>query len=102
MEKEQFLLFSTIFCNLILDFCVKTRARFSLRDKRLFEITKVGITRVDCNSMLFVRLLFGMMIDSGPMFYSVPPLPMHVVYLDLYVTSGVGQNKNLDQYLSSS
>ena len=35
------------FCNLILDFCVKTRTRFSLRDKQLFEITKVEITRVD-------------------------------------------------------
>ena len=46
--KEQFLLFSTIFCNLILDFCVKTRTRFSLRDKQLFEITEVEITRVDC------------------------------------------------------
>ena len=46
--EEQFLLFSTIFCYLMLDFYVKTRIRFSLRDKRLFEITEVGITRVDC------------------------------------------------------
>ena len=46
--QEQFLLFSTIFCDLILNFCVKTRTRFSLRDKRLFEITEVEITRVDC------------------------------------------------------
>ena len=45
---EQFLLLSTIFCYLILDFYVKTRIRFSLRDKRLFEITEVEITRVDC------------------------------------------------------
>ena len=48
MEKEQYLLFSTIFYNLILDFCVITRTRFFLRDKRLFEITEVEITRVDC------------------------------------------------------
>ena len=41
-------LFSTIFCNLILDFCVKIRTRFSPRDKRLFEIIEVEITRVDC------------------------------------------------------
>ena len=34
--------------DLILDFCVKTRTRFSLRDKRLFEIIEVKITRVDC------------------------------------------------------
>ena len=47
--EEQFLLLSTIFCYLILDFSVKTRIRFSLRDKRLFEITEVEITRVYCN-----------------------------------------------------
>ena len=52
--QEQFLLFSTIFCNLILDFCVITRTRFSLRDKRLFEITEVEITRVDCTRFAFV------------------------------------------------
>ena len=46
--QEQFLLFSTIFYNLILDFCVITMTRFFLRDKRLFEITEVEITRVDC------------------------------------------------------
>ena len=46
--KEQFLPFSTIFCYLMLDFFVKTRIRFSLRDKRLFEITEVEITRVNC------------------------------------------------------
>ena len=46
--EEQFLLLSTIFCTLMLDFYVKTRFRFSLRDKRLFELTEVEITRVDC------------------------------------------------------
>ena len=46
--EEQFLLSSTMFCYLMLDFYVKTRIRFSLRDKRLFEITEVEITRVDC------------------------------------------------------
>ena len=46
--QEQFLLFSIIFYNLILDFCAITRTRFFLRDKRLFEITEVEITRVDC------------------------------------------------------
>ena len=39
---------STIFCDLILDFCVKIMTIFSLRDKRLFEIIEVEITRVDC------------------------------------------------------
>ena len=46
--EEQFLLLSTIFCYLMLDFCVKTRIRLSLRDKRLFEITEVEITRIEC------------------------------------------------------
>ena len=41
--EEQFLPLSTIFYCLMLDFYVKTGIRFSLRDKRLFEIT-----RVDC------------------------------------------------------
>ena len=47
-SEEQFLLSSTIFYYLMLDFYVKTRVRFSFRDKRLFEITEVEITRVDC------------------------------------------------------
>ena len=47
--EEQFLLLSTIFCYLKLDFYVKIRIRFFIRDKRLFEITEVEITRVDCN-----------------------------------------------------
>ena len=47
-KGEKLLLFSTIFSDLILDFSVKTRNKFSLRDKRWFEITEVEITRVDC------------------------------------------------------
>ena len=47
--EKQFLPLSTIFCYLMLDFYVKTRIRFSLRDKRLFKIIKVGTTRVDCS-----------------------------------------------------
>ena len=46
--EEQFLLLSTIFCYPMLDFYIKTWIRFSPRDKWLFEITKVEITRVDC------------------------------------------------------
>ena len=48
--EEQFLPVSTIFYYLMLDFYVKTGIRYSLRDKRLFEITEVEITRVDCTS----------------------------------------------------
>ena len=43
-----FLLFSTIFCYLFLDFHVKTGTRISLRYKRLFEISEFEITMVDC------------------------------------------------------
>ena len=46
--EEQFLLLPTIFCYLMIDFYVKTRIRFVLRDKRLSEKTEVEITRVDC------------------------------------------------------
>ena len=46
--EEQFLLLSTIIYYLMLDFYVKTGMGFFLRDKRLFEITEVEITRVDC------------------------------------------------------
>ena len=54
--EEQFLHLSTIFCCLMVDFCVKRGIRFSLRDKRLpvFEITEVEITRVDCMSLSVV------------------------------------------------
>ena len=53
----------------MLDFCVKTRIRFSLRDKRLFEITEVEITRVDCscNFNLFIpsRLFYPYQKDES-------------------------------------
>ena len=60
--EEQFLPLSTIFYYLMLDFYVKTGIRFSLRDKRLFEVTEVEITKVDCI----------MIID----FYINPPPPV--------------------------
>ena len=46
--EEQFLPLSTLFYYLMLDFDIKTGLRFSLRDKGLFEITEVEITRVHC------------------------------------------------------
>ena len=48
-EVNLYLLFSTIFCYsyLLLDFHIKTGTRFSLRDKQLFVIGKVELTRVD-------------------------------------------------------
>ena len=44
--EEQFLLLFTISSYLMLGFYVETRVGFSLRDKRLFQITEVEITRV--------------------------------------------------------
>ena len=51
-KEEQFLPFSTIFWYLLLDFHVRTGTIFSLRDKRLFEISEVEITRVDCSFVI--------------------------------------------------
>ena len=54
--EEQFFRLSTIFCYLVLDFYVKIRIRFSLRDKRLFEIIKIEITKVDCILKYFMQI----------------------------------------------
>ena len=54
--EEQFHPLSTIFYYQMLNFYVKTGIRFSLRDKRLFEITEVEITRVDCIVVLVVSV----------------------------------------------
>ena len=54
---EQFLLFSTILCFLLLDFHVKTGTRISLRDKRLFETSEDEITGVDCSVYMSVSAL---------------------------------------------
>ena len=53
--EEQFHPLSTIFYYLMLNFYIKTGIRFSLRDKRLFEITEVEITRVDCSIITCMR-----------------------------------------------
>ena len=39
-RRGGFLLFSTIFCYLLLDFHIYAGTRFSIRDKRLFEISE--------------------------------------------------------------
>ena len=59
------LLFSTIFCCLLVDLCVTTGTRFSLRDKRLFEISEFEITRVDCNSIFTKNSTFRSTIERG-------------------------------------
>ena len=66
MKKRRncsFLLFSPIFCYLLLDFHVKTGIKFSLRDKRLFEISEVEITRVYCiNHCVVVSVFFFVVV----------------------------------------
>ena len=56
--EEQFLPLSTIFYYLMLDFYVKIGIRFSLRDKRLFEIIEVEITRVDFIKFVFTNMFY--------------------------------------------
>ena len=103
-----FFLFSTIFCNLILDFCSKTRTRFSLRDKRLFEITEVEIMRVDCMlkpnaffrlekdllQMLRLACIFSCMAIVSKVFYIVilqrtDATPTDIVHLALLPIAAV-------------
>ena len=74
-KGEQFLLLPTIFCYLMLDVYVKTRIRFSFRDKRLFAITEVEITRVDCISGHLLRdreRREGEMIDESENVQTTP------------------------------
>ena len=66
--KDQFLLFSTIFCCLLVDLCVITGTRFSLRDKRLFEISEFEITRVDCIIMNCIIASFRSWINYSVIF----------------------------------
>ena len=68
---EQFLLLSTIFCYLLLDFHVKTGTRFSPRDKRLFEITEVKKTRVDCKMSKYRNYKSVFNIDSSEIYDSL-------------------------------
>ena len=88
--QEQFLFFSTIFHNLILDFCVIRRTRFFLRDKRLFEITEVEITRVDCICKLNSRNSsppYGASAVKGFVFFSLPEHEVLMVsYCDRFLS----------------
>ena len=58
--EEQFLLFSTIFFTCCKFFMFLAGTRFSLRDKRLFEISEVEITGVNC---IFVFIIFSTLND---------------------------------------
>ena len=53
--EEQFHPLSTIFYYLMLNFYVKTGIRFSLRDKRLFEITEVEIISIFHVCMVWIE-----------------------------------------------
>ena len=64
--EEHFLLLSTIFSYLMLDFSVRTWIRFSLRDKRLFKITDVEIMRVDCDEFNNIRQKHSFLVHLFP------------------------------------
>ena len=61
-------LFHNIFY-LLLDFHVQTGTRFSIRDKRLFEICEVEITRVNC-IYLFIFFFFDKLLSLN-LFYAI-------------------------------
>ena len=84
---EQFLLLSTIFCYLMLDFCVKTGIRFSLRDKRLFEITEVEITRVDyiCRLLHYIYIIYNKLVTYDD-FSELTLLPILHIYIPVTIT----------------
>ena len=63
--EDQFLLLSTIFCYLMLDFYVKTRIRFFLQDKQFFEIIEIEITRVDCILLVNEKLQFSKILKHS-------------------------------------
>ena len=67
--KEQFLLLFTIFSYLTLGFYVKTRVGFSLRDRQLFEITEVEITRVDCSLLIVMRNISNFITSLSPSYF---------------------------------
>ena len=53
---SNFSFFSTIFFYQLSDSHVKAGTRFSLRDKQLFEISEVEITRVNCTCYKYDEL----------------------------------------------
>ena len=57
--RSNFSSFSAISCYLLLDFHVKPGTRFSLRDKRIFEISEVEIL-----SLLYLNLRWAHMSES--------------------------------------
>ena len=56
-KEEKFLLISTIFCYLLLDFHDKTGTRFLSGDKRLFKVSGVEIMKVDCNCIVLYLII---------------------------------------------
>ena len=109
-RKEQFLLFSTKFCYLFLEFHVKTGTRISLRDKRLFEISEVEITRVDCiflSVCLSVCLSVSLSLSNTQIHIHKCKTILHLLlslmlvlyhYLRLNPLDGMGDEKLIAKY----
>ena len=70
----------------MLDFYVKTGIRFSFRDKRLFEITEVEITRVDCRCSIHGDQLRNVKPSLMIKYYSL-------LEMDLYPTVQVSMDR---------
>ena len=67
--RSNFSSFPQYFYCLLVDLCIKTGTRFSLRDKRLFEISEFEITRVDCISFLRILLMFCGFTDKTRFYF---------------------------------
>ena len=97
--EERFHPLSTIFYYLMLDFYVKTGIRFSLRDKRLFEITEVEITRVDCSC---IQSSYGhgsiIRMQNFKEFY-VSIKSVHILANICFVQTNSSHPPSLSQYL---
>ena len=81
--RSNFFFFYTIFCYLLLDFHVKKGTRFPFRDKRLFDISAVEITRVECNSVFYLKMFYtaGDRLDACKIGTKAPAIPSQTALL---------------------
>ena len=80
-KRGEILLFSSIFCCLLVDLCVKTGTTFSLRYKRLLEISEVEITRVECMfspSRFYLQLFLVHILDITIVMVLTKPVKIKV------------------------
>ena len=96
--KMEFLPLSTIFYHLMLDFYVKIGIRFSLRDKRLFKITEVEITRVDCICFHWeIRKYISVTSSYLDLWYGIFSSPVRIYKKDCCSALGVASDIGVKQ-----